>query len=725
MKSPRDPARGAVPVAVLFIGFCTLLAYANSFRAAFTLDSVVIIAQDLRLRALSAENLGRILRENYWHTYSLTALYRPLTTLSYLVNWSVLGGEADPTGYHWVNFFLHWINASLVLILAHRLTASLPSAFVAGMVFALHPVATEAVTNLVGRADELATMGVLVGYLCHLNASQSLGLRRVTWVAGVGASMFFAVFSKESGLALCALLPLHDAIFLWPRLGGSVAQRLGKAARHALRSYTALAPAVGLWAWKHFDLARATLRDSPVFVDNPIAHATQPEALLTAVKVIARYLGLLIFPHTLSSDYSYDAIPIYGDGAPAWENLQCWFGLAIVLLLLALAWRLRRQTPLISFGIFSFFALLLPTSNLILPIGSIMAERFLYAPLIGFSLVVAPVLVTMGDAVGTRLAWREGRRRVVGAFLAVVLAALGMRTFARNADWLDNHALWRSAVHAEPESWAVHRGLALEIWNRRKDEGGVDAAIARAEIGLAVLDARPLPLPLRNNLLFKDLAIFYTRKAEFLLRREERGEANRFFLKSIEMLLRAREVDSYANRDSRRVRLSRGLEPDEIGDVGDPDIYKLLAHDYLQLERWNDAADAARWARHIAPGMPDAHRLLGDANLGLNRPEDAIVNFIQSLIWQPEDLALWARVRSVYEQLGVAPVPIADTPAGPRVDTATPVGHAHYLRACVDLAKLLHDAKMYEAAAAFRSKVIQDLSLPPGALDAAMQRSDG
>ena len=105
------------------LGLCllTLLAYSNSFVAGFALDNRGLILEDARIREASSENLALIFQHTYWWPYGESGLYRPLTTLSYLFNYAMLGEATAPAGYHWFNFLLHAANVLLVYALGLRL----------------------------------------------------------------------------------------------------------------------------------------------------------------------------------------------------------------------------------------------------------------------------------------------------------------------------------------------------------------------------------------------------------------------------------------------------------------------------------------------------------------------------------------------------------------------------------------------------------------------------
>src|SRR5438045_3801712 len=100
-----EPVRPAAPRAwrkhallILALWTCVLIAYSNSFSGAFVFDNSIIL-QDSRIKALTPQNIDLILNQEYWYNWSLTGLYRPLTTFSYLVNYTILGGGNDPAGY--------------------------------------------------------------------------------------------------------------------------------------------------------------------------------------------------------------------------------------------------------------------------------------------------------------------------------------------------------------------------------------------------------------------------------------------------------------------------------------------------------------------------------------------------------------------------------------------------------------------------------------------------
>ena len=195
-RKPRTWTKHAFAAAALCV--LTLLVYSNSLHAGFVIDNRFLILDDPRVHKASTDNLSSIFLHSYWWPTNETDLYRPLTTLSYLFNYSVLGNADHPEGYHWINIFLHFVNVLLVYALAIRLLRKFWLASFIAALWAVHPVLTESVTNIIGRADLLAAFAVMSGFLMYLKSGESAGWRRSAWL--------FCV-------SICAYLePLHPCL---------------------------------------------------------------------------------------------------------------------------------------------------------------------------------------------------------------------------------------------------------------------------------------------------------------------------------------------------------------------------------------------------------------------------------------------------------------------------------------------------------------------------------
>ena len=164
-----------------------LAAYSNSFAGGFVFDNVPIVQNDPRIRAATAENIRHIFTGEYWFDSQTSGLYRPLTTLSYLFHYAVLGDASDPAAYHAVNLTLHCLNIALAYTLGLAILGDAFAALALAALWAVHPALVESVTNIVGRADLLAGFGVLAGLLCYVRQVSSTGRKRIVWLAALAA----------------------------------------------------------------------------------------------------------------------------------------------------------------------------------------------------------------------------------------------------------------------------------------------------------------------------------------------------------------------------------------------------------------------------------------------------------------------------------------------------------------------------------------------------------
>jgi hypothetical protein len=366
---------------LLALWILVFAAYSNSFSAGLIFDSNPVIEQDPRIREVTSHNIQSILTGPYWYVNATAGLYRPVTTFSYLVNYAALGDGTRPVGYHWVNFALHAINTALVYALGILIFEQASLALALAALWGLHPVLTESITNVVGRADLLAAFGVLAGLLCYTRAASVAGGRRWAWLGALGVAQAIGLFSKESGIVLPGIMLLYDLTWsnraVW---------------RRRVPAYAVVALPLAAFFYLRGGLDTHMLIE---FTENPLVNAGFWSARTTAVKVIGKFVWLFLWPAKLSADYSYNAVPLFGGPASSGDDAKGLIALGVCLaallaFLLVIQWR-RTGKPFLFFLGF-FFLALLPTSNLIIIIGSIMAERFLYMPSIGLAGCVVAAL---------------------------------------------------------------------------------------------------------------------------------------------------------------------------------------------------------------------------------------------------------------------------------------------------------------------------------------------
>jgi tetratricopeptide (TPR) repeat protein len=319
--------------------------------------------------------------------------------------------------------------------------------------------------------------------------------------------------------------------------------------------------------------------------------------------VIGKELALLAWPRWLSCDYSYDEIPLVGWTAGA-ETAKAAVALALIVALAAVVVRARRTRPSFAFLIAFFFVALLPTSNLLLVIGSIMAERFLYLPSVAFAAALSLATFALFDRARVR-----GGALAASAVLAAVALAYGARTVLRNRDWQDGVRLQASAVAAAPNSFKTHYGLAAALYaNDAPEFRNIDAVIAEGEAALAIIDAKPLPAAFQPAVVPEHLGIYYWRKAETLAAHGAApSEGERWYTKAVALLSRAADLARVEDEEYRAKRRRAGRDVDDAQTIGSPTTYRYLGLAYLRLGRQAEALEAFASQRGLQPDDADVY----------------------------------------------------------------------------------------------------------------------
>ncbi len=557
-----------------------IAAYSNSFGAGFAFDSRQLILQDPRVHAATADNVNLILQHTYWWPYGESGLYRPLTTLSYLLNYSVLGSVDHPLSYHVVNLLAHLANVLLVWMLVALVGGRADAAFAAAAVWAVLPLSVEAVTNIVGRSDLFAASGTLGALLLYAHARRN-GRFSAPTLVGIAVCGFVAMFSKESGVVAVALVIVYELVW-WDSKRSP--RRLATAA-------AALAVPVVAMAVARAAALNAAPASELAFVDNPIVGAAWWVGRLTALKAAGLYLWKLAWPRSLSADYSFEAIPL------ARGSVQDWMAWATVVAAAAAigfaAWRNRAVRFFAAFAVLAF----VPASNLLFATGTIFGERLMYLPSVG---IVA-------------LAAIAAQRLPRSAFLlatAAIVVAFGVRTWARNPAWSNDVALWRAAVSAEPRSAKAHHALAEALYDSDPTHANIDEVIAEQERSVAIVDGLPDDLNWFQS--FRQAGAYHLDKATAL-----KADGGPEYERALARLQRAAAIE----RAGARRRGTANAAPEA-------DLNRLLAAAYLGVHDATRALEAANRARDLDPLAPLCYRIAATARLAQQEPDAAAVSLM-------------------------------------------------------------------------------------------------
>lgn len=461
-----------------------LVVFANSLSNDFAYDDNTIVRDNPRVRSLS--DWRQIWLSDWWRPPPGQSwgsnplrdrLYRPLTLWTFAVNYAV--GGLHPLGYHLVNVLLHAIVCGLVGVLARRLLEDRAAATLAALLFAVHPVHSEAVANVVGRAELLAALFLLIGLLCLLPSRAAQGAPGTPGARGLPAgrtvlaaiAFLAALLSKET--AIC--YPAVAAIMLYWHFRG----RSPGLHRWLTTGMLLTIPLAVYFPMRLVALEGHLLREQPADpLFNPLVGADARARLILPLTILGHYTRLLIVPARLSCDYGYRIV----DPEQPFEPMTV-LGLATAAgMLLALRALVRahrgpdgdarepggadaagvsaRLGVLAAISLASYALI----SNTFLLIGVSMAERLMYWP-------SAPLLMMV--AVGLVHLWRRhagrpagmlyGARGVLGLGGVLLLAALGLRAAVRNMDWANDLELFARDVQSQPRGAHLRACLAREL----------------------------------------------------------------------------------------------------------------------------------------------------------------------------------------------------------------------------------------------------------------------
>ncbi|MBI2821511.1 MAG: tetratricopeptide repeat protein, partial [Acidobacteria bacterium] len=529
-------------------------------------------------------------------------------------------GGFSPSIYHLTNILLHAANSLLVFLLLHRLSQDPSLALAASLIFALHPVHTEAVAWVSGRTELLACFFMLVAWWTAL---ASEGKRLPWWRIGAAPFLYLlALLSKESALVFLPVLwcfrtaqarisSQRGSPFPWHRVIEPVDAGFLSAAVTMLLLRTAVLGQVG-----------PKTADTVPFVENPLAYASLLTRVLTSVKLLGLYLWKMLWPVHLSSDYSFNQVE------PAtWADPLFWVSLA--LLALCLFWALRtRLASWMAAGVWASFLGLGMVIHLLFPTGTLFAERLAYFPLLGFSAAAAAALLhpRLSRLVPVRPA----------ALVAAVLLAFFARSIVRNTDWKDSETLFLAMARTAPESAKAQTLAGLVLADRdpaaarRHFEKSLQIypRYSQAELGLAQAEINS-----RNFLRAEQILTN-------LLQRDSQSK------EAFQALLRAYRGSQKFDQALETAERFLSLRP------GDPFALTERAIALQGLHRNPEAIDAFQKAIAAAADSAEIRNRLGTVYLEEENLEAAFDQFLLAARLEPADPVSYFNLASVYKQRG-------------------------------------------------------------------------
>lgn len=412
-------------VSFLIMSLATLLAYSNSFFCSFQFDDHDFIVNNTAIRSLF--NLKQILTLNE----------RPLTNYTLAINYAL--GKLDPFGYHLLNFLFHIFCSSLVMLFVYiliKINGTLGQeplrirwlSFFSALIFALHPTKVEAVTYITARSEILGSIfylgSLLFFLLSFLHPKKSKSLQ--------GVSIFSAILGMLSK-PIAVTLPLTALLMDYFFISKFEYLELKKRKKFYLQLFLSalLVPVLSV----------AFVRKAALGFANP--ELPSPYIyLLTELRVFLHYFKLLLFPWP-----GWLNIDTYFPLSKGFFELKTFVSFLIILAIIVFAFKMRKKNVFISFFIFWFFIILIPTSSF-MPIEDVLFERRLYLPSLGFIFIA----LWLGQKIDLKK---------ITAFILILVVLFSFWTFQRNKAWKTQFTLWNDALKKSPHKPRTHINLGF------------------------------------------------------------------------------------------------------------------------------------------------------------------------------------------------------------------------------------------------------------------------
>lgn len=413
----------------IILGIVSFGIYANSLQNEFVFDDESVVVNNTSIQSLS--NIPKYFTADEGFHKVIGRYYRPVVSTTYAIDYAIWG--LKPFGFHLTNILIHLISSLLLFALLKFMFKNykfgLTGAFIGSLLYAVHPIHTEAVAWVSGRTDSLVTLFFFASFLFYIKYSDDLkSQKNLNW-----ALAFYALglLSKEMIITMPVFILLYDFIFK---------KESKDFFKKNIRAYLLFAGVTVLYLIIRY----LVLKDIPEREKYLYFYGIDGiTALGTMLKTIPVYLKLLFVPFNLLYHYNgviSDAKSLF-DAVVLLSALFVIAGIAVPLLI-------RKDFPVFAFAILFFFISLLPVMNII-PTMNLMAERFLYLSSFALSVAIAGIVIYLKS---------ENGARNYSLVVIIILLIFSFLTFQRNKDWVSEEILFATGEGVDGTVLLVNSG---------------------------------------------------------------------------------------------------------------------------------------------------------------------------------------------------------------------------------------------------------------------------
>jgi len=408
-------------IIIVLLGVLSFALYANSLHGEFLIDDYNGILVNPNVHHL----------KSYLES-SFSLKPSALWDLSRAVIWHVGGG--NPFYFHLFNILANCACVMLLFVLLNVLFKNTIISFLASLIFAIHPIHTEAISWISGGHYVFSSIFFIAALIFYVKSASSLRYLAL-------AVVFFTIcfFSGNAGAMLPLVFIIYDLFFR----SNMVAKE--KRMRIAVLSLMIIAAALFIGI---FFVGRNTYMHA-------IFHFRGPSYLVVITKAFVYYLKILYLPlqRGLYHPFGYTAVDT--------AKLSPLFfgGVAILIGLVYLFFGERKRAPVVSFGIAWFFITYLPYSNIV-PVCNIISERYMYLPSAGFALILAWMFLKAWEVINKHALHKKILRCVAVAAITLYLGSYAALTLKRNTEYNDLFTFWETNIRNFPQGYMAYNNLA-------------------------------------------------------------------------------------------------------------------------------------------------------------------------------------------------------------------------------------------------------------------------
>jgi len=637
----------------ILLSLIPLCVFLNTLQSGFVYDDIGVIEDNYFIRSL--QNVPKIFSKDYFHLANELS-YRPVVTLSYFLDYAIC--RLNPFGYHLTNVVLHTINCFLLYAVVLRLVRMRSVALFSAILFSIHPCVTEAVNAISYREDILATLFIFLSCLCLI-----LSCKKVYYALSL-LSYLLSLFSKETAIVMPLFILLYWAFFMRKHHPSFRPVREGTVSfpsASQLNGSESFSPAKSRWVRDFINYYLGYILISLfyvcirfIFLKNPLEvsvgyiQGSITINFMTMVKILASYVKLMFLPFHLSADYTIAPVLSVSDTSFITSlTLLASVGFIIFKMInTTVSLHVLYKDQMYGMFMLCFFAALLPVLNII-PIGHIMADRYLYLPVAGFCTAISGLLLR--GAITQFLVNKQEKFPVynynilsnyafVIPLIAVICIFFTARTVLRNRNWQNEYAFWTKILREQPQNYDAHNNLGNYFYK----QGALDRAIYELEEAVRLKKNYPEG--------HNSLGTMYI----------DKGLIDKAILEYVEAV-KYRPIFPQAYYNLGNAYIKKGLVDDSIAffnkaisqGMYNPQVFNNLGSAYMKKGMVDEAVSQYQRALSVYKDFAEVHSNLGYVYTEKGDLDRAMFELREALRLQPSHANAHNNLGAVYCQQGL------------------------------------------------------------------------